>query len=112
MVADAWEQRTSEMAQQIAIGMWRQANVAKVGQTVSIEESRPYSKTKTWKLVEAGSFLILTPLRTAAQPRQPPVAEDAAPAVPGARARGPSYPFETAALGAAAVAVLGGILPA
>ena len=29
-----------------------EANVAKVGQTVFIEESRPYSKTKTWKLVE------------------------------------------------------------
>ena len=27
-------------------------NVAKVGQVVSIEESRPYSKTKTWKLVD------------------------------------------------------------
>ena len=30
-----------------------EANVAKVGQVVQIEESRPYSKTKTWKLVEA-----------------------------------------------------------
>jgi small subunit ribosomal protein S17 len=30
-----------------------EGNVAKVGQTVSIEESRPYSKTKTWKLVES-----------------------------------------------------------
>ena len=30
-----------------------EANSAKVGQTVSIEESRPYSKTKTWKLVES-----------------------------------------------------------
>ena len=29
-----------------------EGNVAKVGQTVSIEESRPYSKTKTWKLVD------------------------------------------------------------
>lgn len=29
-----------------------EANTAKVGQTVFIEESRPYSKTKTWKLVE------------------------------------------------------------
>ena len=28
-----------------------EANAAKVGQVVSIEESRPYSKTKTWKLV-------------------------------------------------------------
>ena len=28
-----------------------EANVAKTGQTVSIEESRPFSKTKTWKLV-------------------------------------------------------------
>ena len=27
-------------------------NSAKIGDTVSIEESRPYSKTKTWKLVE------------------------------------------------------------
>ncbi|MET7243188.1 30S ribosomal protein S17 [Methylobacterium sp. EM32] len=27
-------------------------NVAKVGQQVFIEESRPYSKLKTWKLVE------------------------------------------------------------
>ncbi|MBM0207596.1 30S ribosomal protein S17, partial [Micromonospora sp. STR1s_5] len=27
-------------------------NSAKVGDTVSIEESRPYSKTKTWKLVD------------------------------------------------------------
>ena len=35
-----------------------EGNVAKVGQTVEIEESRPFSKTKTWKLVdqaEAGS---------------------------------------------------------
>ncbi len=31
-----------------------ESNVAKVGQIVEIEESRPYSKTKTWKLVEAG----------------------------------------------------------
>ncbi len=29
-----------------------EANSAKVGETVSIEESRPYSKQKTWKLVE------------------------------------------------------------
>ena len=29
-----------------------EANVAKLGQQVSIEECRPYSKTKTWKLVE------------------------------------------------------------
>ena len=28
-----------------------EGNVAKIGQTVSIEESRPFSKTKTWKLV-------------------------------------------------------------
>jgi small subunit ribosomal protein S17 len=27
-------------------------NAAKVGDTVSIVESRPYSKTKTWKLVD------------------------------------------------------------
>ncbi len=27
-------------------------NAAKLGDTVSIEESRPYSKTKTWKLVD------------------------------------------------------------
>jgi small subunit ribosomal protein S17 len=31
-----------------------ESNSAKVGQTVSIVESRPYSKLKTWKLVEAG----------------------------------------------------------
>ncbi|GJE02250.1 MULTISPECIES: 30S ribosomal protein S17 [Methylobacterium] len=30
-------------------------NVAKVGQMVFIEESRPYSKLKTWKLVEGGA---------------------------------------------------------
>ncbi|WP_407530543.1 30S ribosomal protein S17 [Methylobacterium oryzisoli] len=30
-------------------------NVAKVGQLVFIEESRPYSKLKTWKLVEGGA---------------------------------------------------------
>jgi small subunit ribosomal protein S17 len=40
-----------------------EANVAKVGDTVSIEESKPYSKTKTWKLVdgnetEAGGSLV------------------------------------------------------
>ena len=29
-----------------------EVNAAKVGQTVFIEECRPYSKTKTWKLVE------------------------------------------------------------
>ena len=29
-----------------------EANQAKVGQVVFIEESRPYSKLKTWKLVE------------------------------------------------------------
>ena len=28
-------------------------NVAKVGQVVSIEEARPFSKTKTWKLIES-----------------------------------------------------------
>ncbi|MEH3145012.1 MAG: 30S ribosomal protein S17 [Methylobacterium frigidaeris] len=28
-------------------------NAAKVGQTVFIEESRPFSKLKTWKLVES-----------------------------------------------------------
>lgn len=37
-------------------------NEAKVGETVSIEESRPYSKLKTWKLVtgsesEGGGFV-------------------------------------------------------
>jgi small subunit ribosomal protein S17 len=31
-------------------------NIAKAGQTVLIQESRPYSKTKTWRLVE-----VLTP---------------------------------------------------
>src|ERR1700750_2272907 len=31
-----------------------EGNVAKVGQAVSSEECRPYSKTKTWKLVEGG----------------------------------------------------------
>jgi small subunit ribosomal protein S17 len=30
-----------------------EANSAKVGQTVSIEESRPFSKTKSWKLVDS-----------------------------------------------------------
>jgi small subunit ribosomal protein S17 len=30
-------------------------NVAKTGQIVQIQESRPFSKTKTWKLVEAGA---------------------------------------------------------
>ena len=29
-----------------------EANAAKLGQLVSIEESRPYSKTKHWRLVE------------------------------------------------------------
>ncbi|MDB5645293.1 30S ribosomal protein S17, partial [Methylobacterium sp.] len=32
-----------------------EANVAKVGQTVSIEECRPFSKTKTWKLIDSGT---------------------------------------------------------
>ena len=32
-----------------------ESNVAKVGQTVSIEECRPFSKTKTWKLLEGGA---------------------------------------------------------
>ncbi len=32
-----------------------ETNLAKVGQLVSIEESRPYSKTKTWKLVDQKS---------------------------------------------------------
>lgn len=32
-----------------------EANVAKIGQIVSIEECRPFSKTKTWKLVEGGA---------------------------------------------------------
>src|SRR5215218_332457 len=32
-----------------------EGNMAKVGQTVSIEESRPYSKLKTWKLVEGSA---------------------------------------------------------
>lgn len=32
-----------------------EANSAKVGQIVSIEESRPYSKLKTWKLVEGST---------------------------------------------------------
>ena len=32
-----------------------EVNAAKVGQIVQIVECRPYSKTKTWKLVEAGA---------------------------------------------------------
>jgi small subunit ribosomal protein S17 len=32
-----------------------EANAAKVGQMVSIVESKPYSKTKTWELVTEGS---------------------------------------------------------
>ena len=32
-----------------------EANTAKVGDIVSIQESRPHSKLKTWKLVEGGS---------------------------------------------------------
>ena len=32
-----------------------EGNLAKVGQTVSIEESRPFSKTKTWVLVGSDS---------------------------------------------------------
>ena len=31
-----------------------EANAAKVGETVQIVESRPYSKLKTWELVGAG----------------------------------------------------------
>ena len=31
-----------------------EGNVAKVGQTVQIEECRPFSKTKTWRLVGEG----------------------------------------------------------
>jgi small subunit ribosomal protein S17 len=33
-------------------------NAAKVGQTVFIEESRPYSKLKTWKLVEGDAAAV------------------------------------------------------
>ena len=32
-----------------------EANVAKVGDLVTIEESRPYSKLKTWALVQEGA---------------------------------------------------------
>jgi small subunit ribosomal protein S17 len=32
-----------------------EGNVAKVGQTVQIQESRPYSKLKTWELVTEGA---------------------------------------------------------
>ena len=32
-----------------------ESNVAKVGQTVSIEECRPFSKTKTWQLVSGAA---------------------------------------------------------
>ena len=32
-----------------------EANAARVGQMVSIVESRPYSKTKTWEIVADGS---------------------------------------------------------
>ena len=31
-----------------------EGNVGKVGQIVQIEECRPYSKTKTWRLIGAG----------------------------------------------------------
>ena len=32
-----------------------EGNVAKVGQTVSIEECRPFSKTKTWQLISGAA---------------------------------------------------------
>lgn len=32
-----------------------EGNVAKVGQTVSIEECRPFSKTKTWQLISGAT---------------------------------------------------------
>jgi small subunit ribosomal protein S17 len=32
-----------------------EANAAKVGDTVSIQESRPHSKMKTWELVSGGA---------------------------------------------------------
>jgi len=35
-------------------------NAAKVGQTVFIEESRPFSKLKTWRLVEGGAEVAAT----------------------------------------------------
>ncbi|WP_019904482.1 30S ribosomal protein S17 [Methylobacterium sp. 77] len=38
-----------------------ESNFAKVGQTVSIEECRPFSKTKTWKLVDAGAATEAAP---------------------------------------------------
>ena len=38
-----------------------EANAAKVGSTVFIEECRPYSKTKTWKLVEGEAALAESP---------------------------------------------------
>jgi len=38
-----------------------ETNVAKVGQTVSIEECRPFSKTKTWKLIEGGAAAAESP---------------------------------------------------
>ncbi|AWN37518.1 30S ribosomal protein S17 [Methylobacterium radiodurans] len=37
-----------------------EANTAHVGQTVFIEECRPYSKTKTWKLVEDQGAAVAT----------------------------------------------------
>lgn len=37
-----------------------EANAAHVGQTVFIEECRPYSKTKTWKLVEDQAEAVAT----------------------------------------------------
>jgi membrane-associated phospholipid phosphatase len=48
----------------------------------------------------------------AAHPRRPPAAQDGALAVPGVRSPDASYPSEAAAMGAAATALLGDLLPA
>lgn len=48
----------------------------------------------------------------AEHPRRPPAAQDPALTVAGVRAPGSSYPSETAAMGAAAAALLGSLLPA
>lgn len=37
------------------------ANAAKVGATVFIEECRPFSKTKTWKLVDGDASTVEAP---------------------------------------------------
>jgi PAP2 superfamily protein len=90
--------------------LWNQAAVAAL--VLRQQGNAPASRVLALLQTTLYDVSVVVAAARAEHPRRPPAAQDAALAVAGVRAAGSSYPSETAAMGAAASALLGGLIPA